>query len=241
MVTSSNRNPTATSNGVPVTLRPRNVIPRDATRAQRVAAGKAVRAQVPLEGSCRVRAWFVPGSGRVCWCPVGRGCPSWCRYARSDARLSVHLLPWRRAPDGRRLATTPTTGLRVQLCGDAHLANFGAYASPERKLVFDINDFDETLPGPFEWDVKRLAASLVVAGRGNGFSSKDIRKTVLAAASGYRRAMREFAAAAVDERLVRPSRRRGSPRGFKSRLKADRYALTEALVAKARTRTASRP
>jgi hypothetical protein len=67
------------------------------------------------------------------------------------------------------LAGTPSPGLRVQLCGDAHLSNFGAFASPERRLVFDVNDFDETLPGPFEWDVKRLAASFAVAGRDNGF------------------------------------------------------------------------
>ena len=68
-------------------------------------------------------------------------------------------------PMAADLATTPTSGLRVQLCGDAHLSNFGAFASPERRLVFDLNDFDETLHGPFEWDVKRLAASLAVAGR----------------------------------------------------------------------------
>ena len=96
-------------------------------------------------------------------------------------------------PMAADLATTPTSGLRVQLCGDAHLSNFGAFASPERKLVFDLNDFDETLPGPFEWDVKRLAASIVVAGRDNGFSRKEIRKAVLAAVSGYRLAMRGFA------------------------------------------------
>jgi uncharacterized protein (DUF2252 family) len=81
----------------------------------------------------------------------------------------------------------------VQLCGDAHLSNFGAFASPERRLVFDLNDFDETLPGPFEWDVKRLAASLAVAARDNGFSGKDRRRIVLAAAGAYRTAMRQFA------------------------------------------------
>ena len=91
------------------------------------------------------------------------------------------------------LDTTPTPGLRAQLCGDAHLSNFGAYASPERRLVFDVNDFDETLPGPFEWDVKRLAASLVVAGRENGFTRKQCRKTSLAAVASYREAMRAFA------------------------------------------------
>jgi len=96
-------------------------------------------------------------------------------------------------PMAADLATTPASGLRVQLCGDAHLSNFGAFASPERTLVFDVNDFDETLPGPFEWDVKRLAASLAVAGRDNGFPAKVRRKIVLAAAGGYRTAMRQFA------------------------------------------------
>jgi uncharacterized protein (DUF2252 family) len=75
-------------------------------------------------------------------------------------------------PMATDLAGTPQTGLVVQACGDAHLANFGLFASPERNLVFDINDFDETLPGPWEWDVKRLAASLEVAGRDNDFSAK---------------------------------------------------------------------
>jgi uncharacterized protein (DUF2252 family) len=91
------------------------------------------------------------------------------------------------------LADTPRTGFVVQTCGDAHLANFGLFASPERRLVFDINDFDETLPGPWEWDVKRLATSLEVAGRDNGYSTKERRTIVLAAAAAYRRAMREFA------------------------------------------------
>jgi uncharacterized protein (DUF2252 family) len=91
------------------------------------------------------------------------------------------------------LATTPTTGFTVQACGDAHLSNFGMFASPERRLVFDINDFDETLPGPWEWDVKRLATSLEVAGRDNGFSAKERTAIVLASVAAYRRAMREFA------------------------------------------------
>ena len=96
-------------------------------------------------------------------------------------------------PMAADLAATPASGLRVQLCGDAHLSNFGAFASPERRLVFDVNDFDETLPGPFEWDVKRLAASLAVAGRDSGFPGKARRKIALAAANGYRTAMRRFA------------------------------------------------
>jgi uncharacterized protein (DUF2252 family) len=87
------------------------------------------------------------------------------------------------------LADTPTTGLRVQLCGDAHLSNFGVFAAPDRRLVWDLNDFDETLPGPWEWDVKRLAASLAVAGRDRGFTAQDTRTAVLSAARAYREAM----------------------------------------------------
>jgi uncharacterized protein (DUF2252 family) len=91
------------------------------------------------------------------------------------------------------LAATPVTGLRAQLCGDAHLANFGAFAAPDRSLVFDLNDFDETLPGPWEWDIKRLAASLVVAGRDRGFDATAQRDVVLTGVRAYREAMRTFA------------------------------------------------
>ncbi|WP_329000158.1 DUF2252 domain-containing protein [Kribbella sp. NBC_00709] len=91
------------------------------------------------------------------------------------------------------LAETPTSGLHVQLCGDAHLSNFGVFASPERNLVFDINDFDETLPGPFEYDVKRLAASLMVAAQNNGCSESDARAITKACATSYRETMAEFA------------------------------------------------
>jgi uncharacterized protein (DUF2252 family) len=90
------------------------------------------------------------------------------------------------------LAGTPTTGIHAQLCGDAHLLNFGAYASPERSLLFDLNDFDETLPGPWEWDLKRLAASFVVAGRDNGFDASDCRGAAQATVTSYRRKMAEF-------------------------------------------------
>jgi uncharacterized protein (DUF2252 family) len=91
------------------------------------------------------------------------------------------------------LAVGARTGLSVQCCGDAHLANFGGFASPERKLVFDINDFDETYPAPFEWDVKRLAASFEIASRTRGFASKTARSIVLQAARTYRESMRQFA------------------------------------------------
>jgi len=92
------------------------------------------------------------------------------------------------------LAGTPTAGLQVQLCGDAHLSNFGAFASPERELLFGLNDFDETLPGPFEYDVKRLAASLAVAARNNGFGKADTRAATRPAVAAYREAMAGFAA-----------------------------------------------
>jgi uncharacterized protein (DUF2252 family) len=92
------------------------------------------------------------------------------------------------------LATTPVSGLRVQACGDAHLSNFGVFAAPDRRLVFDLNDFDESLPGPWEWDVKRLAASFAIAGRENGLKRKERATAVLTAARAYREAMRAFAA-----------------------------------------------
>ena len=91
------------------------------------------------------------------------------------------------------LKDTPTAGLTVQLCGDAHLSNFGAFASPERTLLFDLNDFDETLPGPFEYDVKRLAASVTIAARNNGFSQQDAREATLSSAAAYRNSMTDFA------------------------------------------------
>ena len=92
------------------------------------------------------------------------------------------------------LAATPTAGFEVQLCGDAHLSNFGVFAAPDRRLVFDCNDFDETCRGPFEWDVKRLAASLAIAGRSRGFGKRERREAVTSGAAAYRGAMRTFAA-----------------------------------------------
>src|SRR4051794_17384955 len=90
------------------------------------------------------------------------------------------------------LKDTPTAGLDAQLCGDAHLSNFGAFASPERKLLFDLNDFDETLPGPVEYDIKRMAASFTIAARNNGFSKTDTRDITMAAVTAYREAMATF-------------------------------------------------
>ena len=159
------------------------------SRADRVARGKDARVLAPLES----HAEFTPDEWRD---PVG------LLLEQANSRVS-ELVPVRRGrmlvspftfyrgaalPMAADPAGTPASGLRVQLCGDAHLSNFGAFASPERRLVFDVNDFDETLPGPFEWGVKRLAASLAVAGRDNGFSTKDRRQVVLAGAEGYRKA-----------------------------------------------------
>src|SRR4029077_1356694 len=124
---------------------------------------------------------------------------------RADAHLAVHVLPGRRGDHGGRprgggaaimaadLAGTPQSGVAVQLCGDAHLSNFGLFGSPERKMLFDINDFDETLPGPWEWDVKRFAASLEVMGRERGFSPADRRDVVTAGVREYRDRMRRAA------------------------------------------------
>jgi uncharacterized protein (DUF2252 family) len=95
------------------------------------------------------------------------------------------------------LSNTPVSGLNAQLCGDAHLANYGSYASPDRRQVFDVNDFDETLPGPWEWDLKRLAASVVLAGRDNEFDDTDIRTATVNSVANYRKAMARFAEARV--------------------------------------------
>jgi uncharacterized protein (DUF2252 family) len=165
------------------------------TRAERAARGRAARNQAPRSS----HAEFTPSPLRRD--PVGQ------LEEQGTTRLP-ELLPIRYARMAVSpftffrgaallmagdLATTPTTGFTVQACGDAHLSNFGMFASPERRLVFDINDFDETLPGPWEWDVKRLATSLEVAGRDNGFSAKERTAIVLASVAAYRRAMREFA------------------------------------------------
>ena len=139
-------------------------------------------------------------------------------------------------PMAADLAATPASGLRVQLCGDAHLSNFGAFASPERRLVFDVNDFDETLPGPFEWDVKRLAASLAVAGRDSGFPGKARRKIVLAAAEGYRAAMRRFAEQPFLDVWYAHLDIEPALSEFRSQVKAKKLKEFEKLLAKAHTR-----
>jgi uncharacterized protein (DUF2252 family) len=208
------------------------------TRADQEALGQDARGRAPLES----HAEFTPGKSRD---PVGL----LLEQAKSrvpelvpirHGRMLVSPFTYYRGaalPMAADLAATPTSGLRVQLCGDAHLSNFGAFASPSRRLVFDVNDFDETLPGPFEWDVKRLAASLAVAGRDNGFSAKDRRKIVLASAEAYRTAMQAFATQPfmdvwyahfdVDDGI------RQYKAQSKKKIKAKRVKATEKMVAKA--------
>jgi uncharacterized protein (DUF2252 family) len=167
--------------------------------AERAAAGKAARRAVPRAS----HAGWDP--------PADRPDPMSVISAQETGRLPW-LLPVRRARMAESpfsfyrgcaalmaadLSGTPTMGVPVQLCGDAHLANFGTFASPERRQVFDVNDFDETLPGPWEWDVKRLATSFVLAARDDGFDDPVGRPAAVRAVSAYRRAMASFATTSV--------------------------------------------
>ena len=102
----------------------------------------------------------------------------------------------------RDLRETPASGIIVQLCGDCHIMNFGGFATPERNLIFDINDFDETFPGPWEWDVKRLTVSLVLAARDRGFSKSVARDAVLATVASYRQRLTEYAGYTPARHLV---------------------------------------
>jgi uncharacterized protein (DUF2252 family) len=141
------------------------------------------------------------------------------------------------------LKDTPTAGPQVQLCGDAHLSNFGLFASPERRLLFDLNDFDETLPGPFEYDVKRMAASFTIAARNNAFANADTRAATLASVAAYREAMAGFAAMGTldiwyahlgEDELLKGIRGAAAEAKVKNGKKAARRA--EKVVAKAHTR-----
>jgi uncharacterized protein (DUF2252 family) len=168
---------------------------RHLTPEERAVRGKNARAEVPLDSHAR----FDP--------PADRPDPIALLQEQAENRVP-ELVPVRYGrmmvspfsyfrgaalPMASDLASTPVSGLAVQACGDAHLSNFGVFGSAERRLVFDVNDFDETQPGPWEWDVKRLAASLEVAARDNGFSQKKRRAIVTAMVARYRMAMREFA------------------------------------------------
>jgi uncharacterized protein (DUF2252 family) len=208
------------------------------TVAERAARGKAARAEVPRSS----HAAFEP--------PSRRQDPVKLLERQAETRVP-ELVPIRY---GRMLvspftfyrgaalimasdlAATPRSGFQVQCCGDAHLSNFGVFASPERRLVFDVNDFDETLPGPWEWDVKRLAVSMLIAARSNDFSVKDQDQIVLDTVEEYRTAMARFAAmknldvwyAHLDIEAVLAE--------FGSQFKAKQVKRTEKALAKARTK-----
>jgi uncharacterized protein (DUF2252 family) len=163
--------------------------------AARAAGGKAARKRVPRSAhAARVPAVDRPDPVGVLERQDRDRLPELLpvRYGRMAASPSA-FLRGAAAVMAADLAAQPHTGLTVQLCGDAHLLNFGLHASPERGLLFDLDDFDETFPGPFEWDVKRLAASVAVTARENGHSEAEVRHAALEAAAGYRRAVRRLA------------------------------------------------
>ena len=191
---SSTKVETKVSAGGVATMRPLEPVVHF-TVAERVARGKAARSEVPrgAHGSWEpspIRADPVALLEEQAETRVPELVP--IRYGRmlvspfTFYRGAAYIM----AAD---LAGMPRTGLHAQLCGDAHLSNFGVYAAPDRRLVFDTNDFDETLPGPFEWDLKRLVASFAVAGRDRGFD-KDRRQAInLRVGRAYREAMADFA------------------------------------------------
>ena len=169
------------------------------TAAERKQEGKDKRNEVPRES----HAEFEPESDRLDPVSVIK--------KSSEGRME-HLVPIRYGRMSKSafaflrgsaslmamdIATTATSDIRVQACGDCHLVNFGLFATPERNLIFDINDFDETLPAPFEWDIKRLAASAYVASRNNKFSEKDCKIVTRSCVEAYREAIAKFASMKV--------------------------------------------
>jgi uncharacterized protein (DUF2252 family) len=166
------------------------------TRAERYAAGKELRRTVPRSS----HAEWTPDPDR----PDPIGLLEAANSTRVEQLVPIRygrmaLSPFaffRGSADimAYDLARTPVSGIRAQLCGDAHISNFGVYASPERRQVFDVNDFDETLAGPWEWDVKRLAASVILAARQNGYSAGENRQAILRCMQAYREQMQQFAA-----------------------------------------------
>jgi uncharacterized protein (DUF2252 family) len=208
------------------------------TPAERVERGKKARAAVPRESHAEFRP------------PVDRPDPVALLQEQESVRVP-ELVPIRHGrmmvspftyyrgaalPMARDLAATPVSGFAVQACGDAHLSNFGIFGSPERRLVFDVNDFDETLPGPWEWDVKRLAASMEVAARDNGFTAKETREIVKATVASYRNAMRAFAAMSNLEVWYARGDMDQLRSQYQSRLKTRQRKTVNKGLAKARTR-----
>ena len=206
--------------------------------AERVASGKAARAKVPRS----LHQDFEPSSNRAD--PVqllerqaatrvpelvpiryGRMLVSPFTFYRGAALIMAHDLD-----------STPRSGLKVQACGDAHLSNFGVFASPERRLMFDINDFDETLPGPWEWDVKRLAVSMLIAAVDNGFAARDQESVVLDTVGSYRTAMAQFASMNNLDVWYARVDIESAIAEYADQLKPRRVKLAEKQLAKARTR-----
>ena len=215
------------------TIENATVVSYSATRAERYAAGRALRAKAPrtshgewaaaadrpdpiglLEEENRTRVpELVPiRMGRMSLSPFA--------FLRGSAVVM--------ASD---LAKTPVSGIKVQLCGDAHVSNFGGFATPERRLVVDVNDFDETLPGAWEWDLKRLAASIIVAGRENGYSAQEYRQAVIGSIQQYQTVMQRGASmkcldvwyAHIDvETLMGMVKRKGQERLQKQQQRASR-------------------
>src|SRR4051794_6509155 len=213
------------------------------TAGERAARGKAARAEVPRRSHA---GWDSP---------VGRRDPVDILEEQAVSRLP-ELVPLRygrmltsafafyrgaAAIMAADLAATPRSGLQVQLCGDAHLSNFGGFASPERDLVFDMNDFDETLPGPWEWDVKRLAASIEIAARESGFKPGRCRRAVTASVRGYREAMRGFAAMPNLELWYARVDAAGTLADTVQHVDAEDRARIDRLNAKAMTKDSVRP
>jgi uncharacterized protein (DUF2252 family) len=206
--------------------------------AERVARGKAARAEAPRSS----HAVFEPSSTRpdpiellerqastrvpeLVPIRYGRMLVSPFTFYRGAAMLMA-----------QDLASTPRSGLTVQCCGDAHLSNFGVFASPERRLVFDVNDFDETLPGPWEWDVKRLATSMLIAARDNGFNVNDQARVVSETVMAYRTAMRQFAGMNNLDVWYARLEIESVLRQFAVQAKAKAVSRVEKQLAKARTR-----
>ena len=219
------------------------------TIEERKARGKAARKDAPV-------------SGHAGWAPAGSRADPVALLEEQNATREADLVPVRH---GRMMVSpftfyrgaakimssdlkdTPTAGLNVQLCGDAHISNFGVFASPERTLVFDLNDFDETLPGPFEYDVKRMAASVTIAARNNAFTKTDARAATLESVMAYREAMANFAemplmdiwyARLSEQELLSAVReaRRALKGSDKNAAKSAKKNRAEGIAAKARTR-----
>ena len=203
--------------------------------ATRAAVGKAARKRVPRIS----HASFEALAGRD---PIAI-------LDKQEADRLQHLLPLRHqrmaesafayyrgtpAVMAFDLAGTPRSDIFVQASGDAHLSNFGLFASPERRLVFDANDFDETMPGPWEWDVKRLAASFVIAGQANGFSQAWIRKAAMESVRSYRAWMARYA------RMPSASQRRRATCGTRLPIRRARAPIWDLLPGIARTRPGGR-